>query len=144
MSSSGEARRPVITLGSADSQHMSIRPTRGNDDGWSHTTVDMRIGGFVGHVEGNLRIEDLPRLRTGLQNLYERLEGEVVFETMEGWIKIRFKGDGHGHIDIDAELRDEPQPGVQNTLRFTMPSIDQTYLPGLLRAIDEALVACTV
>lgn len=141
MSSADGDRGRGLVLGSSDGQHLIIRPQQLNAEGWVRTNVDVRIGGFSGHVEGDLRIEELSRLRSDLRILHDRLAGEVVFSTMEDWIEIRFVGNRHGHIDVDAQLRD--CPGTGNTLRFSMSNIDQTHLPEFISAIDSTLASLT-
>ncbi len=92
---------------------------------------------FSGHVAGNLRVVELETLRTELRRLHETLAGEVIFEPLDGWIAIRFVGDGRGHIGVQARLDDSP--GIGNTLSFALTSLDQTDLPGVLASIDHMI-----
>jgi hypothetical protein len=82
-------------------------------------------------VSGDLRADELRRFYKEFAQLQESLQGTAAFETMEGWLAIRIAGDGKGHMDLECTVRD--QPGIGNTLRFSIAS-DQTFT---CNAVDE-------
>ncbi len=137
--------RPLdIVLGSSESEHLTIRPHRRErevpdpDSGnWVVSTVNVRVGGFEGHVNGTLRAEDFVILRDELQQVHKTLSGEAVLETMEMWLQIRIKGNGKGQLDVNCEVRDRSDG---NRLLFKL-DLDQTRLPRIIGALDEVIAA---
>jgi len=132
-----EARRLALPLGSEGGEHLFLRVGTVNSDGWLPADVDLRIGGFTGSMSGDLRAGELNKLCSELETLHKRLVGEVIFTTLEGWIEIRFEGDGRGHIKVSGTVQDSP--GIGNRLSFSVPFVDQTHLPDLIRALNAAV-----
>jgi hypothetical protein len=138
-----------LVLGSEGSEHLALRvlrrswPESGDywDGNWLGCAVDVRVGGFRGHVDGIIRAEEFVAFRDGLCRLYEQLAGEAAFQTMEQWLSIRVVGDGRGHFDARCELLDDP--GVGNRLAFAL-AFDQTSLPKMLRELDGIIDAFPV
>jgi hypothetical protein len=104
------------------------------DGNWVRTSVDASVGGFTAAFGADLRTDEFDRFRSALQALYEQLDGEAVFETLEGCVTLRFVGDGHGHVRVEAELLD--RPGIGNRLRCEL-QLDQTYLPPIIESLDD-------
>lgn len=135
-----------FVLGAEASEHLTIHALRRSypecddywDGNWIVCAVDVRVGGFRGHVDASIRAEELAALRDGLRRLHEHLTGEAKFETMEQWLSICVVGDGRGHFEARCELRDDP--GVGNRLMFTL-AFDQTFLPAMLRELDAIVHA---
>jgi hypothetical protein len=138
-----------LVLGSADGEHVIIEPRRRNypdcsdywDGNWIGCTIDVRAGGFRGSVNADLRTEEFVSFRDALRDLYDRLAGEAMFETMEHWLTIKIVGDGRGHFEAKCELRDDP--GMGNRLEFAL-AFDQTDLPPVLRDLDAIVAAFPV
>ena len=101
------------------------------DGNWISASVQVTAGGFRGSVSGDLRADELHQFYKQFAQLQESLQGTAEFETMEGWLAIRIVGDGKGRMDLECTVRD--QPGIGNTLRFSIAS-DQTYTRN---AVDE-------
>jgi hypothetical protein len=106
------------------------------DANWLNCTVEIAAGAFLGRVQGMIRTEELETFRGQLLRLYDGLNGEAEFSTMEGWVSLRLIGDGRGHIEARCRLDDEP--GVGNTLTCRL-SVDQTFLPPLLQQLSELI-----
>lgn len=104
------------------------------DGNWVRTAVAAKLGGFTADFVVDLRTDEFRSLRVELKHLYTTLEGVATFETLEGCVTLTFRGDGMGHVALEADLMDEP--GVGNHLRSTL-SLDQTYLPAIMDALDE-------
>lgn len=108
------------------------------DGNWVQAAVEVSVGGFRGQVSGNLRADELAAFAERLARLQESLRGEAAFETMEGWLSLRFVGNGRGHLEIRCVVRD--QPGVGNTLECVLAT-DQTFTRstvGELAAVVQA------
>ncbi len=133
-----------VTIGPQDGEHLTVEPIRRNqpecndysDGNWLACAIDVKVGGFRGHVDADLRAEEFASFRNGLQRLYNQLDGEVTFETVEQWLTIHVAGDGRGHFEATCQLRDEP--GMGNRLAFSL-AFDQTYLPAVLRSLEAIL-----
>lgn len=118
--------------------HRRTRSATGEywDDNWLDCTADVVAGKFHGTVTGRIRADELRRFRDDVARLYDRLQGQVVFETMEQWIRVEISGDGRGHFAARCMVCDDLAGG--NTLDFRL-HFDQTYLPGIIRELDAVL-----
>jgi hypothetical protein len=134
----------AITLGPDEAERVTLkvlRRERPNDDAywdgnWLVVEVHVRVGGFVGHVQANLRAEDFQKFRAELQTAYQNFGGVATFETMEHWLTLTLTCEKTGRVMIEGEATD--LPGMGNRLRFHLPDIDQTFLPGLI----DQLASC--
>lgn len=72
-----------------------------------------------------------------LQELYETLGGEAVLAT-EG-LPIAVQGDGKGRITVTGELDTHKGwgEGERAVLKFTLPPLDQTFLPPAVAWVGE-------
>jgi hypothetical protein len=105
------------------------------DGNWLSCTAVVSAGAFHGTLDSLLRNEDLARFLHRLEGLTERLSGEAVFDTLDGWLDVRLIGDGRGHVEVRGQLVDAPASGNSLEFRFCL---DQTYLTPLaaqLRAV---------
>ena len=105
------------------------------DGNWVSCTAEITAGAFRGTVGGSIRTDELATFRRELTDLYERLDGEAVFRTMEGWIDFRVAANRRGHVEVRGRLVDEPVAG--NVLDFRL-FFDQTFLPPVLAQLREA------
>ena len=127
-------QHPFFILGAERGDHVRVEVTgRAHpeasdfwDGNWVNTRISARAGGFRGGASAFLRTTDFADFREQLHTLHQRLTGEAVFETLEGWLAIRVVGDGRGHMDTRVTLTDEP--GVGNKLLFAVPDLDQTHI----------------
>jgi hypothetical protein len=106
------------------------------DSNWLNCSVEVRAGEFSGRVSCYLRAEEFLRFRDQLRHLYDSLEGQASFTTLEDQLKLTLVGDGSGRMDLEGLLRD--QAGLGNTLDFHF-ALDQTYLPAVLTQLDDLL-----
>ena len=108
------------------------------DGNWVRVVVEINAGGFRGKVDGDVRADELEAFRRDVALLDESLSGVAHFTTMEEWLSIIATGDGHGHVELSCEVRD--QPGIGNTLAFRL-ALDQTYLRPLVTQLTHATLA---
>jgi len=106
------------------------------DGNWLSCTAETRAGAFRGSLDGLLRNEDLARLLAGMEQLHQRLVGEAMLDTLEGWVELRLVGDGRGHVEGSGHLCDAPVHG--NTLAFRL-SLDQSFLPAIMAQLRAAI-----
>ena len=111
------------------------------DGNWLNARVVLSVGGFKGQVGGYLRGEEFLSFRDEIAKLSTTLSGKATFSTMEEQNSINLTGDGKGHVILRGQVRD--QAGTANTLNFTI-ELDQTFLPGILKVLDEALTTFPV
>lgn len=107
------------------------------DGNWLRTVVIVHVGAFEATYKAALRTDELSRFRGEVGKLYQTLKGQAHLRSMEQWLDVVISTDGLGNMSITGEARDEP--GLGNRLRFTIDDYDQTDLPGLIQALDEAL-----
>lgn len=109
------------------------------DGNWLVSVVDVKVGGFLGRIDADLRAEEFVSFRQELDALSERPTGTAQFDTMEGWVQLRLAGRSGGHLDVSGTVVD--RPGTGNRLHFRIDGLDQTCLPAIiasLRVIEEA------
>jgi hypothetical protein len=102
--------------------------------------VEVQVGGFTGYAELWLDVSDFVRFVPEVQRLYETLEGEACFETIENQISLVLKGDGKGHINLSGRLLDRCGDG--NELLFKL-FFDQTLLRQSISELEHFLKLVT-
>lgn len=119
------------------------RPASGDyhDDNWVNVGVYVAVGAFSGRFATSFLTEEFVAFRSQLRELYETLNGEATFTTIEGQLTLNLVGDGRGGITLKGEALD--QPGVGNCLSFEM-ALDQTYLASALDGLDQVIAAFPV
>ncbi len=136
----------VIRFGGEDAEYLTLTVHGRSlpdsldywDGNWLACTAEVAVGAFRGSLDRLLRNEDISRFHDRLTELNERLTGEALFDTLDGWFDLRVIGDGRGHLEARGQLCDDPVHG--NELEFRL-FFDQTFLPPLLaqlRAVMEA------
>lgn len=125
-------------IGDRHGAHLLLRASERDrpDEDWLVTEVRIAAGGFSGSFRAFLRIGELAEFRAQLAVLYDRLDGEAVLDSVEGWIRAVVRGDGRGGLEARCEASDDPAIG--NRLRFLL-LLDQTYIPGILDGLDAIL-----
>jgi hypothetical protein len=103
------------------------------DGNWLSTQVNIQMGGWRGRYKATLRAEEFKAFREQLVNLYTSLCGEARFETMEEQLFLLLRPGKRGHIVVKGEARDAA--GIGSKLEFTLPDLDQTYLPGIIQQL---------
>lgn len=104
------------------------------DRNWVKSNVSVRVGGFSGQFETDLRTNDFEKFKKDLVILYDKLDGTASFDTLEGQVNITIKGDGIGHFEAACVVMDKP--GTGNTLEFEL-NFDQTSIPEILQQLDN-------
>ncbi len=108
---------PQILIGDRKGDHISItvlgRMHVGASDYWEGnwlvTPVEVVAGDFRGNVGASLRAEELRAFRETLAELNSTLRGNAVLD----------------------------RPGVGNLLAFNIDGLDVTYLPAVIKSIEE-------
>jgi hypothetical protein len=111
---------------------------RTSPDDWIRAGGTVAAGGFRGDTELWFMAAEFARLLPQLRRLYETLQGEVDFKTIEDQVGFRLTGDGRGHIVLHGYLLDRTGDG--NRLDFTL-SYDQTLLRQSILEISDLLAA---
>ena len=132
----------TFLLGSLDDEHLRLTILKRSipeatdywDGNWVDVRIEVSVGGFSADYPAQIRNVELFAFEEELARLYETLDGEAEFLTMEYWLEIRVQGDGMGHLKAHCIARDDP--GFPNELRFTI-SFDQTFLPQVLRDLRQ-------
>jgi hypothetical protein len=134
----------VIRFGGGEAEYLTLRVHGRNipdatdywDGNFLWCTAEVVAGAFRGSLSNVLRNEDLGRFLARVEELYQRLDGEALLDTLEGWLDLRLIGDGRGHIEARGQLCDDPAHG--NTLEFRL-FFDQTFLPPIIGQLRAAL-----
>ena len=104
------------------------------DRKWVKSKVSLKAGGFIGQFACDLMTSDFQQIKEQLSELYEKLDGIAIFDTIEDQIKIKIKGDGIGHFMADCIVMDSP--GTGNSLEFEL-EFDQTYIPEMINQLEN-------
>ncbi|MBW3649590.1 MAG: hypothetical protein KY458_03390 [Actinobacteria bacterium] len=65
--------------------------------------------------------------------MYERLDGEAVLASLDGWITLTVRCERNGSLTIAGSVNDHP--GVGNELEFHLENLDQSHLPPIIEAL---------
>jgi hypothetical protein len=104
------------------------------DRNWIQTKVTVKAGAFSGQFDVELMTVDFEKFKQGLKRLYDKLDGNANFDTLEGQVSIKIKGDGIGHLVADCSVMD--YAGTGNQLDFEI-DFDQTIIPDLVGQLDN-------
>src|SRR6266513_54701 len=61
-------------------------------------SAEVAAGAFRGSLGNVIRNEDLLRFLLRLEDLYQRLDGEALLDTLDGWLDVRVIGVSRGQI----------------------------------------------
>lgn len=112
-------------------------------EGWLKGCITIKAGAFQGTYEGEFALIDFISFRKELQYLYLNLNGTAKLNCLEDPLKINIKGDGLGHLHAICEASDQSKYDSWRVLTFDL-NFDQTYIPALLRQLDEIMEAFPV
>ena len=133
------------SAGGGDSVRIRVRGRKhpeaadSSDGNWLVSPITVRVGGFLGQVPAGLRAEELVRFREGLEHIAQVGSGTAVLHSIEEWLSLAVVLQPSGVLDVSGAADD--QPGIGNTLRFTLPPVDSDRLDAwvaALRACEEA------
>ena len=136
----------TIRLGGEEAEYLTLaihgrnRPESEDywDGNWLWCTAEVAAGAFRGSVSNVICNEDLMRFLPRLEDLNQRLDGEALLDTLEGWLDLRVIGVGHGQVEVSGSLCDASVGG--NQLEFCL-ALDQTFLPAVIGQIRAAVEA---
>ncbi len=111
-----------------------LKPTGPRDAVGYPTWVDIHAGPFTGTLQMVIYEEVYAHLSQQLKLLHEQLSGAAHMGNPHDDLYLTFTGNGLGTIKVDAEAIGHYTPLTK--LIFAI-EIDQTYLPGIIRAVDE-------
>jgi hypothetical protein len=105
-----------------------------------HHLTDIVSGPFRGTVETSsyAGLVAFVEFRHELAALYESLNGEAHLPDSYENMRLVVKGDGLGHLTVEGEVRAGNL--MEFHLRFEF-SMDQTYLPEIIGAIDRIFLS---
>ncbi len=110
-----------------------------SDGNWLVSPITVRVGGFVGEIPAGLRAEELVRFREGLEHIAQNGTGTAVLHSIEEWLSLAVVLQPSGVLDVSGAADD--QPGIGNTLRFSLPPIDAARLPEWVAALRDCEAA---
>lgn len=134
---------PEMFIGEAAGDHISIKamgrryPHASDfwDGNWLDTSIEVSIGGFRGDVSAALRSDELSGFRKQLERVNEDLKGSALLTSLEEWLTLQVTVGNFGKLTITGQVGDAPGGG--NTLSFTIDGLDQSYLSGVIDALEE-------
>jgi hypothetical protein len=100
------------------------------------TLIEVRAGPFYGSIRDDT-VAGFPEFVGQLQVLYETLSGTAELNSYEGF-RLFLTGNGRGGIGVSVVVIGEHVPSVKLTFEF---GTDQTYLPGIIRAVQREFPA---
>lgn len=119
--------------------HLRLEAVERNGDDF---IVEARVwvDHFTARTGCDLTLEQITLWGTQLAGLYETLHGEALLT--ERGFRVAVAGDGTGHVTVAGELDSYKGwgDGERATLHFTLPPLDQTYLPAAIAWVDQVVV----
>ena len=104
------------------------------DRNWIKSKVTVKGGVFSGQFETELMTTDFDRFKQQFSQLYDNLDGVAIFDTIEGQVNIKIKGDGIGHFEASCMVMD--YAGTGNKLDFEI-NFDQTLIPNIVGQLNN-------
>ncbi|MGB8646164.1 MAG: hypothetical protein WCF84_13070 [Anaerolineae bacterium] len=105
------------------------------DANWLVVDVSLQAGAFRGKYRAAIERYAFLSFREQVQHLYAALDAQAKFETMEGQVLLTLVGDRFGHIALHGVAMDRPGDG--NRLTFESRRLDQSWLPGIIKQLDN-------
>jgi hypothetical protein len=102
---------------------------------WVASRVEISVGGFTADYKASFLARDFIDFNSQLQPLFETLNGEAIFETLEHQLQFRLLGNGRGGIEVKGKACDLHR---ENEFSFIF-QIDQTHLPYTLKELKELI-----
>jgi hypothetical protein len=121
-----------ILFGNKGGDYVAIRPVQYGREDWVAAEVRIACGGWSGSLKTSFMKGELGSLAEQLGTLQEDLSAAVEFEPLESYIKLRFSGDGKGHIHVQGEAYSKFSIDTQLSFAF---DIDQTYLRSIVNSL---------
>jgi len=106
------------------------------DGNWITVLGTLQMGVFHADVSGDIRVEEFVEFHKELLTLYDTLQGEVTFKTLERWLEITIEVNKTGQISMSGFVKN----GVfgVNRLNFEMDT-DQTFLTEPINRLEQIL-----
>jgi hypothetical protein len=111
------------------------------DGNWLVVDMSIEMWSWRGRYEALLRADEFERFLEGLRPLQADLVGTATFASMEAWLFLHLTGDGLGHIDVEGDASALHENGTNLSFRTTL---DQSFLPGLIRELEAVMSAFPV
>jgi len=130
-----------IAIGRRDSDHVLIQVVGPMypeadafwDGNWLTSPITARLPGFTVDLDAALRTDELQSFRQELERFHRTMSGRAELVSLEEWITLQVVREPNGHLDVGGKLSEDSP--ARNTLRFSLPGLDQTDLPGLIDAL---------
>jgi hypothetical protein len=104
------------------------------DRNWIKTKIFVKAGVFSAQYPAEFVTTEFESLKQQLRRLDTDFNGTATFESMEGHLTLRIKGDGLGHFKVNCEAA--PEPGQGPTLSFSI-SFDQTQIKDYVNQLTK-------
>jgi hypothetical protein len=98
-------------------------------------TLGLMTEGVTTDIRASFMLGEIKQLKSDLQKLYDSLKYQFVFKNFEDNVQIKFTPTPSGQIEISGYLRNV---NYSVKIDFTVVT-DQTFLPGTINQIKEAL-----
>ena len=131
---------PTFTMGFEENSRLTMSVTTPSriDDWIFDVTVEITAGSFSGKYNAFIFEQELTRLRDELNRIYKSLSASLKFETLgfahsQTPLEFEVTGNGRGQFDVVGVARHQNNRLVFNT------EFDQSYIPAMMRELDEII-----
>lgn len=129
------SKRGEILIGSQGGDHVSIKTSSRNFEGWQNAEIEVYCDCWIGRMSGSFMEGELRSFAQEIRTLHRDLAGTAALKPLEPNLILTLIGDGKGHIAVEGEATNHF--GHDTTLRFRF-DIDQTFLPRIAEALSDA------
>ena len=103
---------------------------------WLWTSLTVRLGGFSAQLEGGVRADELRRLRTGIEALYDRSATVATLATEDGWLTLELIApEAAETVDVELRIRDQDTPS--NELRGALAELSRESLAAVIESLID-------
>src|ERR1700744_6004315 len=92
-----------ILIGSPGSDHVSIKTSSQNFEGWRNAEIEVHCDCWIGWMSGSFRTGELGRFAQEIRILHRALAGRAELNPLEPNLILTLIGDGKGHIAVEGE-----------------------------------------
>lgn len=117
---------------------LKFLPGKSQSHGFIKTHIEIKAGVFSGNYEAEFQLSDFEFLFEKFSYLYDNLNGDFDFESIEGDLGLKVSVNARGYFTILVSAYDTKKFPNENVLKFEL-FIDQTYIKDCIYQLEKII-----